>query len=158
AATCCGDIEDRGKRALLVGGTGLYLKALLRGLFAGPPADLDLRRRLTEEAARAGNEALHGRLASVDPTAALRLHVNDLRRRIRVLEIWGWTGGPASAWQEQWKVAIDVPAGAPRVLWLDVPRPELYARIDARVDRMLAAGLVDEVRGLRELPRPVSRE
>jgi tRNA dimethylallyltransferase len=155
AAACCRDIEARGKRVLFVGGTPLYLKALLLGLFDGPPADAELRRRLTEEAQRDGREALHARLARVDPSAAARLHANDLRRVVRALEVWELTGRPISDWQTQWS---GEPGASNRCLWLDVPRAELYARINARVERMVAAGLVEEVRALRQLPRPLSRE
>src|SRR5262245_61176090 len=96
AAECCRDIEGRGKRALFVGGTPLYLKALLRGLFEGPPADLELRRQLLDEARRAGPQSLHGRLAQVDPVAAAWLHPNNLRRIVRALEVWQLTGKPIS--------------------------------------------------------------
>src|SRR5262249_22003230 len=147
------------KRVLIVGGTALYLKVLLYGLFEGPPADDALRQQLIDEAERNGREALHTRLATVDPATAARLHPNDLRRVIRALEVWQLTGRPISAWQQEWRRGGEADSASPgRVLWLDLPRPELYARIDARVDRMLAAGLVEEVRALRALPRPVSRE
>jgi tRNA dimethylallyltransferase len=102
---------------------------------------------------------LHARLAGVDPLAAARLHPNDLRRIIRALEVWQITGRPISAWQEQWQADKQETAEAPpRVLWLDLPREQLYARIDERVQRMIGDGLVDEVRALRHLPRPMSRE
>jgi tRNA dimethylallyltransferase len=158
AAACCRDIIGRGNRVLVVGGTPLYLKALLHGLFDGPPADPELRHRLAAEAERDSKEALRARLQRVDPASAARLHVNDVRRMIRALEVWELTGRPISAWQTQWNGPIEDRNGMPRVLWLDLPRPELYSRIDARVDQMLAAGLVEEVRLLRESPRPVSRE
>jgi tRNA dimethylallyltransferase len=160
AAEICRDIEGRGKRVMFVGGTALYLKGLLHGLFDGPPADLELRRRLAEEAEREGGHVLHARLARADPASAARLHVNDVRRVIRALEVWELTGRPISAWQTQWREASfgHEPGGTPRVLWLDLPRPELYARIDARVDQMLADGLVEEVQALRRLPLPLSRE
>jgi tRNA dimethylallyltransferase len=163
AARCSEEIRARGRRVLLVGGTPLYLKALLRGLFAGPPADAALRDRLEREAQAAGPQILLDRLARVDPVAAARLHPNDLRRVIRALEVWELTGRPISAWQRQW-AGGDEPAGsagcagAPSCLWLDLPRDELYARINARVERMFAGGLVEEVRALRALPRPLSRE
>jgi tRNA dimethylallyltransferase len=155
AAACCRDIAARGRQALLVGGTPLYLKAVLFGLFGGPPADEGLRRRLAEEAGRDGGAALHARLARVDPASAARLHPNDLRRVVRALEVWELTGRPISAWQRQWR---GEPAPARPALWLDVPRAELYDRINRRVDQMLAAGLLDEVRALRNLPKPLSRE
>ena len=102
AAECCREITGRGRRVLFVGGTPLYLKALLRGLFDGPPADAELRRRLTEEAERLGAPTLHARLATVDAVSAGRLHPNDVRRVIRALEVWELTGRPLSAWQTQW--------------------------------------------------------
>ncbi|HXG08876.1 MAG TPA: tRNA (adenosine(37)-N6)-dimethylallyltransferase MiaA [Gemmataceae bacterium] len=176
AAACCRDIRQRGKRVLFVGGTPLYLKALLRGLFHGPPADPALRQRLEEEAERLGRPALHARLAQVDPVAAARLHPNDLRRVIRALEVWELTGRPISAWQTQWqrdgKTEPEGDGGTDRpelplspvpastrypVIYLDRPRAELYARIDARVRQMVEAGLVEEVQALRRLPRPISR-
>ena len=83
AARCCAAIRGRGRRILFVGGTPLYLKALLCGLFDGPSADEALRRRLEAEAETAGQQALHQRLASVDPVAAARLHPNDRRRVVR---------------------------------------------------------------------------
>jgi tRNA dimethylallyltransferase len=167
AARCCHEIAGRGRRPLFVGGTPLYLKALLCGLFEGPPAELGLRRRLEEEADSAGREALHRRLAAVDPAAAARLHARDVRRVIRALEVWELTGRPISAWQTQWGPHAVHPAGdlsaapgpdVPHCLWLDVPRPLLYARIDERVRQMVDRGLVEEVRALRQLQRPLSRQ
>jgi tRNA dimethylallyltransferase len=162
AARSVADIESRGKGVLFVGGTPLYLKAMLRGLFDGPPADAELRRRLSQEADQAGCQTLHRRLAAIDPAVAARLHCNDRRRIIRALEVWELTGRPISSWQQQWKQERRIePSSAsqnPRCLWLDLPREELYARINARVDRMMEAGLVEEVRALRDLPQPLSRE
>jgi tRNA dimethylallyltransferase len=158
AADCCRDIAQRGKRPLFVGGTPLYLKALLFGLFEGPPADEAIRRRLSAESDALGGAALHARLAAVDPVGAARLHPNDVRRVIRALEVWELTGRPISAWQTQWKRMESKIHSPPSPLWLDLPRAELYARIDARVERMIAEGLVEEVRALRQLERPFSRE
>lgn len=103
AAACCRDIEARGKRILFVGGTALYLKTLLFGLFDGPPADEALRRDLETKAHEKGPQALHARLARIDPATAARLHPNDVRRVIRALEVWNLTGRPISAWQTQWR-------------------------------------------------------
>src|SRR5260221_4124544 len=97
AAESCREIEARGRRVLFVGGTPLYLKALLYGLFDGPPADAELRRRLE----LLGGQALRKRLSIVDPKTAARLHANDLRRLVRALEVWGLTGQPMSFWQHQ---------------------------------------------------------
>jgi tRNA dimethylallyltransferase len=156
AAECCREIEVRGKRVLFVGGTPLYLKALLRGLFDGPPADVELRRRLTEESIRDGEPALHRRLAQSDPITASRVHPHDVRRIIRALEVWELTGSPMSAWQQQW---TNPPQNSmPRCLWLDVPREELYQRINARVREMVNKGWVEEARALLRLPKPLSKE
>ncbi len=172
AAACCREIEGRGRRVLLVGGTALYLKAVLFGLFDGPPADAELRRRLEMEAEQIGRLALHSRLAQVDSVSAARLHPNDLRRVVRALEVWELTGRPLSQWQQQWprdgeaapsteysvRWTMDEVLGTkpPLAYYLDLPRPELYARINARVLQMFADGLVDEVRKLRNAP--LSRE
>jgi tRNA dimethylallyltransferase len=156
AANCCREIEVRGKRVLFVGGTALYLKALLCGLFDGPPADASLRQYLEAEAFEHGPQALHSRLGAIDPVTAARLHPNDLRRVTRALEVWKLTGRPISQWQTQW--ARDVTVPEPRAFWIDLPRAELYARIDARVQRMIASGWIEEAKALRALPHPLSRE
>jgi tRNA dimethylallyltransferase len=158
AGKCVRDIESRGKRALFVGGTPLYLKALLHGLFEGPPADRDLRRRLEVEAKRVGATGLHRRLAEVDPETAARLHPNDLRRIVRALEVWEQTGRPISAWQRQWGARVRDSESRPRCCWIDRPRDELYQRINSRVRSMIAAGWVEEAGRLRQMPLPLSRE
>jgi tRNA dimethylallyltransferase len=157
AALICNDIVRRGKTPLFVGGTPLYLKALIFGLFAGPAADETLRRRLAEDAERLGAHSLHGRLQKVDPQAAARIHANDMRRVIRALEVFELTGRPISAWQTEWAAPAPL-HGEPAIHWIDWPRAELYERIDRRVEAMFALGLVDEVRRLRSLPKPLSRE
>ena len=147
------DIERRGKRVLFVGGTPLYLKALLRGLFQGPGADSALRLRLEREAEEGGTEALHRRLAVVDPPTAARLHPNDRRRVIRALELVELTGQALGRLQVEHQRAA--PAGT-LVFALDRPRPELHDRINRRVTTMFDAGLVEEVRALWSSPRPLS--
>jgi len=146
AEECVREIIGRGRPALFVGGTPLYLKGLLRGIFEGPPADWTLRHRLAEEARRGGSETLHRRLMEVDAGAAARLHPNDTRRLIRALEVCEKTGRPISELQRQFEVGR--PAEQCRVFVLDWPKPELHDRIDRRVETMFAAGLVDEVRRL----------
>ncbi len=148
-------IAARGRVPLFVGGTPLYLKALLRGIFSGPPADWPLRRRLQEVGRQQGAEALHARLAAVDPLSAGRLHPRDQRRVIRALEVWEQTGQSISQLQQQFELAR--PAAACRVFVLDWPRAELVRRIDERVEAMFAAGLVDEVRALVAGPHPPGR-
>ena len=140
------EIAGRGRRTLFVGGTPLYLKGLLRGIFRGPPADWQLRRRLADQSQEHGGDWLHRRLLEVDPASAARLHPNDTRRLIRALEVFEKTGHPISELQRQFDAGR--PAEECRVFVLDWPRAELYARIERRVEEMFAAGLVDEVRRL----------
>ncbi len=158
ATACYQEIAARGKQVLFVGGTPLYLKALLQGLFDGPEGDAALRERLAKEAEKDGIQAMHDRLRRVDPTSAARLHPNDLRRVLRALEVWELTGQPISSLQMQWFKGPRMAEQPDYCLCLDVPRAELYARIDARVEEMIADGLVDEVRSLRHLALPLSRE
>jgi tRNA dimethylallyltransferase len=148
-------IKARDREVLFVGGTPLYLKGLLRGIFRGPPADWDLRARLEEEARDQGPGFLHQRLTQVDPDAAQRLHPNDTRRLIRALEVYEKTGQPISRLQRQFDAGQD--ARECRVFVLHWPTPQLNARIDRRVDEMFAAGLVEEVRALVDRPRPLSK-
>ncbi|VTR96886.1 tRNA (adenosine(37)-N6)-dimethylallyltransferase MiaA [Tuwongella immobilis] len=163
AAACVQDIHSRGKQSLFVGGTPMYLKALLEGLFESPPADAQLRAELTAFGDEHGALALHRRLAEVDPVAAAKLHPNDTRRIVRALEVFTLTGTPISARQTQWSPANREPRPndeptVPRCLVIDRPRAEMHERINARVLAMLDAGWLDEVRALLALPHPLSRE
>ncbi len=152
------DIIARGRRPLFVGGTGLYLRSILRGVFEGPPADWAIRKRLEEQAQQASLKGdgywLMRQLEKVDPEAALRLHPNDQRRLIRALEVFELTGKPLSAQQNQ--PPLPPEQRPPHVLWLDVQRDWLHERIDRRVDQMFAAGLLEEVRTLLALPNKIS--
>ena len=158
AANACRDIADRGKTPLFVGGTPLYLKALLFGLFDGPSAAPAIRARLEAEAAAVGTDPLHARLEACDPVAAAKIHVNDLRRIIRALEVFELTGKPMSGWQQQWPAAMETDAADATIQWIDWPRHLLHHRIEQRVDAMFADGLVEEVKHLLELSRPLSKE
>ncbi|MEJ5357274.1 MAG: tRNA (adenosine(37)-N6)-dimethylallyltransferase MiaA [Desulfobacterales bacterium] len=140
------DILRRGKIPLVVGGTGLYIRALLHGLFPAPAVDPAVRVRLAAELTARGAEALHARLAQCDPETARRLHPRDTARILRALEVFEATGRPISVLQRAHRFA-DSPY-ASRVFGLRLERAALYARIDRRVEEMLAAGLEDEVRGL----------
>ncbi len=140
------DIRARGKQPIFVGGTPLYLKSLLRGMYQGPPADWDFRQQIDDEIARVGTKKLHERLWQVDPLSAAKLHPNDTRRMIRALEVAKVTGRPLSHWQTQFDESH--PATARKVFVLHWPRETLHARIDARVEQMFAAGLVEETRQL----------
>jgi tRNA dimethylallyltransferase len=154
AAQCVREIRSRGKEVLFVGGTPLYLKALLCGIFEGPGADPQLRQQLEQYS---GKE-LHAQLLSVDPAAAARIHPSDKRRLVRALEVWHLTGRPLSSWQHQFDTPW--PRRYPPV-WLDLPRPILYRRIEARVDKMIEAGLEEELRRLlqrRDHGEPLSRQ
>ncbi len=155
AESVCRDIVARGGTPLFVGGTGLYLRSLLRGIFAGPPANDEIRQRLEADAASGGAESLHRRLQQLDPVTASRLHPNDLRRVARALEVIELTGQPMSAQHCEEPLA---PEERPKnVVWLSPPRAWLYARINARVEKMLAAGWLDEVRSLLAEPQPLSQ-
>ncbi len=146
-------IAARGRHPIVAGGTGLYVRALLHGLFEGPPADPALRARLERE----GTAALHARLAGVDPEAAARIDANDLRRLVRALEVYELTGTPISAHQRAHDVR-NAPRRYPaRVVGLDPPRALLRRRIEERVDAMLAAGLIEEVRALAAAGHDLSR-
>jgi tRNA dimethylallyltransferase len=159
AKRCAQEIEARGKRVLFVGGTALYLKALIFGLFEGPPADESIRHRLIEHAQVHGSAALHERLAAVDPLSAERIHPNDVRRMVRALEVFELTGKPISAWQTQWNSDQQPAASSqPAICCLTLERGVLYERINSRVEEMFAEGLVQEVQRLRSLEKPLSHE
>lgn len=139
-------IRRRGKDVLFVGGTALYLKALLRGMFEGPPANWEFRKEIEREMAEMGTEFLHQRLEMIDPVSAHLLHPNDHRRIIRALEVYRFTGKPISHWQLQFDEAR--PASACRVFTLRHARPILHQRIEQRVNDMFQAGLIAEVEQL----------
>ncbi len=134
-------IAARGRLPLVVGGTGLYVRALLRGVVAAPGRDPELRARLEAEAARRGRAALHGRLAEVDPEAARRIRPNDHVRVVRALEM-------AASGRTQTELfrahGFRAERYRHRILALDPAREELHRRIDARVEAMFAGGLLDE--------------
>lgn len=140
------EISLRGKRPLFVGGTPLYLKSLLRGLFMGPPASEAFRAAVEEDIKHFGQESLRERLLQVDPLLAHKLHPHDKRRMIRALEVAAATGRPLSHWQTQFETPNTGPGVRAAVLGLD--RAWLHDRINTRVEQMLAGGLTDEVRGL----------
>jgi tRNA dimethylallyltransferase len=144
------DIINRNPPALIVGGSGLYIKAAVDGLALWiPPRNEELRRKLISQAESLGKESVHGLLAEVDPELAKRIHPNNLKRVIRALEIYHATGIPASVLFGQ-----DADRGPTypeaRFFGLTMRREALYARIEERVDSMIAAGLVDEVASLLE--------
>ena len=139
-------LDEQGKIAIVVGGTGLYLKAVFHGLFPGPFSDPVIRQRLHKEAEKKGGSQLYHRLQEVDSTTAQRLHPHDLFRIIRALEVWECSGRPLSVLQEEHSFS-ERPFRTLKI-GLNRPRPELYERINRRVEEMMATGLLQEVREL----------
>lgn len=138
------DAHHKGFLPLLVGGTGQYVWAVLEGWsIPRVPPQPALRAELEEQARREGPEALHRRLAELDPTAAARIDPRNVRRVIRALEVCLTAGAPISELQRKSPPPYDT-----LIIGLQMERAALYARIDARVEQMIAAGLVEEVRGL----------
>jgi tRNA dimethylallyltransferase len=130
----------------VVGGTGLYIKALLYGLFNAEVSDADVRRRLKEEAAAHGIEYLHARLDRLDPETAQRLHTHDTYRLLRALEVVETTGKPISRHHQEHGF-LEKPFRSLKI-GLNMDRTDLYEGINARVDAMISAGFVDEVKNL----------
>ena len=146
ADTAITEIQNRGKQVLLVGGAGLYFRAIVDGLFEGPAADPTFRKRLEHEAADHGVQVLHDHLRTCDPESADRIHPNNLTRVIRALEVYELTGTPMSKHQQQWQSSQQrYPFTA---FGLTMPRKMLYLRIEQRVDVMLGNGLIAEVESL----------
>jgi tRNA dimethylallyltransferase len=146
ARRAVGEIRDRGRLPLVVGGSGLYLRALLSGLFEGPSRDPALRRRLERIAERRGDARLHALLRRVDPEAAARIEVRDRRRVVRALEVFRATGRSLSQHHRAGATALagfDV-----RTLGLHPARDALRQAVERRTDQMLAAGLIEETRAL----------
>ena len=150
ARAALADIHGRGQRAIFVGGTGFYLAALLRGLFEGPPVDLNLRAALEERARSEGNAALHADLIERDPTSAERIHANDTKRVVRALEVLEQTGRPLSEWQTEWGGEPGERQTRARVIGLHLEPPVLDARIAARTEIMFDAGWREEAVRLRD--------
>jgi len=141
------EIAARGRMPLLVGGTGLYFRALQYGLSDLPRGDPALRAALDEEARRLGLPALHARLAQLDPAAAARIRASDPQRLLRALEVIALSGRPLS--QLQQGRGARLPYRLLKLALLPAERASLHARIAARFDAMLEAGFLDEVRRLR---------
>jgi tRNA dimethylallyltransferase len=144
------DITARGKRVIVCGGTGLYVRALLLGLFAGPPASPEVRAELATLAHQHGTAALHAELARVDPAAAAKIDPNDAKRMIRALEVFRLTGEPMSVHQAKHDHRSMPRRYEARIVGINPEREALYRAIDARVDQMIEGGLEAEVMALRE--------
>lgn len=146
-------IRARGRAVLFVGGTPLYLKVLMRGLFEGPGANPELRAALEAQADREGPDELHARLQRVDPASAARLHPHDRRRVIRALEVFETTGSTLTELQTE-HAAI---AEGWKVVALERDRLDLHKRIAVRVEQMFTKGLISEVEALLADRRGMSR-
>ncbi len=140
------ELHERRVPILVVGGTGFYVRSLIRGLFKGPGSDAVIRARLKQEARDSSKEDLHDRLAQVDPETAARLHPHDLFRVIRALEVFELTGRTISSFHTEHGLA-EKPYQV-LLCALTLPCEELYGRIEARTRRMFEAGLVEEVQSL----------
>ncbi len=145
------EIREKGKVPMLVGGSGMYFRAVVDGLFQGPEADRSIRQRLRQQAEEIGISYLYDRLKDLDPKSAEKIHPNDLIRIIRAIEVYEKSGKRISELQQQWE------SKKPRyefiAFGLDRPRNQLYERINARVDQMIKDGLLDEARKLLKYDR-----
>jgi tRNA dimethylallyltransferase len=139
------DIWKRRKRAFLVGGSGLYIRAALNGIFKGPGRNGDVRQRLEKEAEEFGSASLYERLRDIDLECAMKIHPNDTRRIVRALEVYELTNKKMSEWQKKTTKTFKV---LKVCLYQDMKT--LYQRIELRVDEMIEKGLVEEVTGLVE--------
>ncbi|MDD4938612.1 MAG: tRNA (adenosine(37)-N6)-dimethylallyltransferase MiaA [Candidatus Omnitrophica bacterium] len=143
------DILKRKRMPLVVGGTGLYMSILVDGLFKSISPKQGVRARLYKEAEAKGSGYLHSKLKEVDPPAAMKIHPNDTKRIVRALEVFESTAQPISKLQKE-RNGLSKEYEI-KIFGLDMPRDELYKRIDDRVDKMFSSGLVDEVKRVLKL-------
>jgi len=162
------EIKSRNKPVVAVGGTAMYIKALLYGMFEGPGTDEQIRSRLRQRAQTEGLDELYRQLQKIDPVAAQRIHSNDAKRIIRALEVYELTGKPISSFQQQWNPGnseLRITNHESRttksdwtIIGLRREKTEESKRINARVKKMLDAGLADEVRLLLAEEKPLSKQ
>lgn len=150
------DIRSRGKVVIAVGGTALYIKALLYGLFEGPGSDEQVRAALRARVVAEGLAGLHRELACIDPEAADRINPNDAKRIIRALEVFQLTGKPISSFQKQFEA--ERPIQDWTIIGLRRERPVESRRINARAKKMIDLGLVEEVKSLLAEDKPLSQQ
>ena len=164
-------INNRRKKIIAVGGTALYIKAMLYGLFEGPGTDQQIRAELQKRAKEEGLADLHQELAKIDPIASERIHPNDSKRIIRALEVYKLTGKPISNFQQQWdKHDTQSCPGLSRrdamrntkndwtLIGLRREKAEESKRINSRAKKIIEAGLVDEVKALLAEEKPLSKQ
>jgi len=148
------EIESKGKPIVAVGGSAMYIKAMLYGIFEGPGSNDQIRRELKEKIMRTSLEELHKELAAVDPPAADRIHRNDEKRIIRALEVYQLTGKPISSFQQQFD--LPAPKGDWKIIGLRREKDEENRRMNVRIKKMLQEGLIDEVKSLLAEEKPLS--
>jgi len=139
-------IIKRGKIPIVAGGSGLYVKSLVDGLFPAPPADMKFRKRMQKFVSRCGSKKLHDRLSRIDPSSAVLIHPNDVRRIVRALEIFESTGRTMTELKSMTRGLTD--SYDVKLFGLTAPRKKIYSRIGSRVDKMFAFGAVGEARKL----------
>ncbi len=149
-------IKAAKKPVVAVGGTAMYIKALLYGIFEGPGADEQIRERLKARIDEQGPAELHRELAKTDPCAAEKIHPNDARRIVRALEVFELTGKPISSFQKQFEAETTLYDW--KIIGLRREKSVESNRINARVRRMIDDGLVDEVKSLLEENKPLSKQ
>ncbi len=150
------NVKTAGKPMIAAGGTALYTKTLLYGMFEGPPANEEIRNTLKERINLEGTARLHRELAEVDPEAAERIHPNDARRIVRAIEVYQLTGKPISSFQSQF--AAEKPLDDWKIIGLRRPKAQASRRINLRVKKMAEAGLLAEVQNLLTEESPLSKQ
>ncbi len=154
--TLINDADSKDRKFLIVGGSPLYIKGLVDGIFNGPEADWNIRRELEGLAEEKGNQHVHDILQKIDPVKAAELHPNNLRRIIRAIEVYRITGKPVSVLQEEYKLSRK--SYQFKILCIAREREDIYRRINERVEIMFDKGLVDEVQSLLENPEGLSKQ
>ncbi len=150
------DLYSQGRKVIVCGGSGLYMKVLLDGIFKGSSRDDELRKNLEKEAKEKGNMSIYNRLKEVDPSAAEKISPNDTKRVIRALEVYYTVGRPISEKQKEREGLWNrYPI---KVFGLAIERKKLYERINLRVEKMFEEGIVEEVQRLLELPLSITAQ
>ena len=149
-------IRSRGRKIVAVGGTALYIKSLLYGLFEGAGTDEQTRAKLQERIETEGLAELYHELTKIDPAAVERINPNDAKRTIRALEVYQLTGKPISSFQKQWEQRQTKHDWT--IIGLRREKADASSRINKRVKKMIGAGLVDEVKSLLDEEKPLSKQ
>jgi len=156
ASDAMGQIKSRNRKIVAVGGTALYIKSLLYGLFDGAGTDEKIRTDLRARAEAEGLAELHRELTKIDPVAAERINLNDAKRIVRALEVYQLTGKPISSFQKQWQQRQMKHDWT--IIGLRREKADASSRINRRVKKMIDAGLVDEVKSLLDEEKPLGKQ